>query len=49
MTCEEWRAYNKRMKELAARDKKIPQLTTLEEKTMLTEWHLERALQGGSV
>ena len=43
MTREEWRAYNKRMKALAARDKKIPQLTTLEEKTMLTEWHLERA------
>lgn len=43
MTREEWRAYNKRMKALAARDKKIPRLTTLEEKTMLTEWHLERA------
>ena len=43
MTRKEWRAYNKRMKVLAWKDKKFPQQTTLEEMRELTDWHLESA------
>lgn len=43
MTRKEWRAYNKRMKELAKKDKEFPQRTSFEEMKELTDWHLESA------
>ena len=43
MTRKEWRAYSKRMKALAWKDKKFPQQTTLEEMRELTDWHWESA------
>lgn len=45
MTRKEWRAYSKRMKVLAWKDKKFPQQTTLEEMRELTDWHLESAMR----
>ena len=43
MTRKEWRAYNKRMKELNKKSKEVPDQTTIEELKELTDWNLESA------
>lgn len=43
MTRKEWRAYNKRMKEMNKKSKEFPDQTTVEELKELTDWHWEKA------